>query len=290
MFKQFQISLLSLFIGVTAQATVEELSAQNFSEAMMVVQKKIRQYGPQRVLIAYDLDNTLLAMVPDLGSDSWFEWQTEEVKAGSRFAVADTIENLLALQAQLFSLGTMRLTDASIPPLLKTLKRMGVQQFVLSARGSEMRDVTRREMAKNKIELGDASLPESFQKLQLFDPKHPQKSCLSSEEMQKFKLLSPRPIGIEKDVVYSSGQHKGAILRALLCSRPNSVGAVIFLDDKKKNTDAVAEAYQNHPLNVTTLRYGAEDARVQKFHAEGKLKTHQNWLRLKQTLDTVFKK
>ena len=30
---------------------------------------------PEHVLLVLDIDNTLLAMNQDLGSDQWFEWQ-----------------------------------------------------------------------------------------------------------------------------------------------------------------------------------------------------------------------
>ena len=33
------------------------------------------QFGPEHVLLVLDIDNTLLAMNNDLGSDQWFEWQ-----------------------------------------------------------------------------------------------------------------------------------------------------------------------------------------------------------------------
>jgi hypothetical protein len=36
-----------------------------------------RQVGTDRVLVVFDLDNTLLAMEQGLGSDQWYDWQKE---------------------------------------------------------------------------------------------------------------------------------------------------------------------------------------------------------------------
>jgi hypothetical protein len=36
-----------------------------------------RQSGNDRVLVVFDIDNTILAMEQGLGADQWYEWQKE---------------------------------------------------------------------------------------------------------------------------------------------------------------------------------------------------------------------
>ena len=65
---------------------------------------------PEETLIVFDIDNTLLKMKKDLGSDAWFNWQNRLWSApspDSDSAVADNIDDLLNIQRLLYDVGKM---------------------------------------------------------------------------------------------------------------------------------------------------------------------------------------
>src|SRR5688500_15980315 len=53
----------------------EITATDDFRAVAAAVAKYAHEFGPDRVLLVLDIDNTLLAMDHDLGSDQWFEWQ-----------------------------------------------------------------------------------------------------------------------------------------------------------------------------------------------------------------------
>ena len=63
---------------VAPSATDHVRIAKTTTEFATVVEQVddfVKKYGTRNVLLVVDLDNTLLAMNQDLGSDQWFTWQ-----------------------------------------------------------------------------------------------------------------------------------------------------------------------------------------------------------------------
>jgi len=100
----------------------------------------------ESVLILFDIDNTLLAMNGELGSDQWYSWQ-KEMKDENK----NKIPLLLDAQRALFFMKSMRLTQSNIPEILKNLHEKGYQTAALTARGPAARLVTFRELKRNNI-------------------------------------------------------------------------------------------------------------------------------------------
>lgn len=228
--------------GITIESTTT-------LEAVSVAASRLGgHYGHQNVLIVFDLDNTLLAGVNELGSDQWYDWQSRLSKA----APCDpaVVSDRLALQGALFHLGSMRRTEDGIPERIERLHANGHPVMLLTARGSEFRLPTFREMRRNGISFAD-TMPQ------------PSQSGLQSLAGAK------RPILYEQGAMLVAGQHKGNMLLGLF----DHFGwpypkAVVFADDKQKNIDAVAQALRKADIPGSLFRYDGELPRVEAFDEE----------------------
>ncbi len=253
------------------------------------VEQAIEQHGSDRVLVVFDMDNTLLAMKQSLGSDQWFDWQADLLKKHpeSPALVAKDFGGLLTVQYTLFSLGQMRLTQPDLPSVNQKLRSMGVSQMVLSSRGPETRDVSLRELKRNglRFDFNNTSVVEQYVPIDL---QNPEKSCLKAEEVESFKIKEVRPISVGMGVVLSSGLHKGAILRSLLCKVPDKYKVVLFADDKLTNIVNMENAYIQEQTLLDTFHYTREEKVVAEFHQSEKKEVKTQWDLLKGVFTMIF--
>ena len=58
----------------------ESYSTADFSRVVDKSKELVEKYSKENVLVVVDVDNTLLAMNQDLGSDQWYNWQSGLLK------------------------------------------------------------------------------------------------------------------------------------------------------------------------------------------------------------------
>ena len=97
------------------------------ADDMATVQERIAQlagkHGPERTLIVFDVDNTLLRMNQDLGSDAWYRWQRQlqKTEPASRFLVSPEFADLLDVQKLLYDLSDMQPVEETTLALVDAL-------------------------------------------------------------------------------------------------------------------------------------------------------------------------
>ncbi|MCB1045252.1 MAG: DUF2608 domain-containing protein [Acidobacteria bacterium] len=261
------------------------------SDTMQVVLEKAQEksalYGSGQVLVVFDIDNTLLAMDKDFGSDQWFNWQYLLLHEPTNPDVhmANSMEELLVLQRELFALSKMHPPESTTPELVAQLQAAGHPVFALTSRGPGARNSTEREIAKNKYNLKTtaigSSIAESFnladeEGLKIFTP----------EQIVEYKLNKPRPVSYASGILMSEGQHKGAMLLLILQRFGLHYKAVIMVDDHPQHCARVATALQNRfntndrsddDVDITTIHYTRELPRVEAFNKSDKSETLAAW-------------
>ena len=83
-----------------------------------VIEKKSlelgKKYGNKNVLVVLDIDNTLLVMPQNFGSDQWFTWQLNtciKKKSRASHCVSNNMGGLLSLNTQIFANSKMNTTE-----------------------------------------------------------------------------------------------------------------------------------------------------------------------------------
>src|SRR4051812_20301929 len=92
--------------GVAARAS-ELLATKDFADAAKTVEAYVAKYGAEQVLLVLDIDNTVMSMDSDLGSDHWYEWQNYLLnhEPKSPHLVAKALPDLLKVQGILYERG-----------------------------------------------------------------------------------------------------------------------------------------------------------------------------------------
>lgn len=258
------------------------------------------RHTPELVLLVVDIDNTLLAMNQDLGSDQWFNWQAGllEEQPNSPDLVAPDFEGLLRVQNDLFTLSGMHPPQPELPRLIRDMQRLGVATVILTSRSPNFRDAAERELVANGYDFTSTApvIDERRGDFMPFDPRLPDAHGLSAEIIRGVEA-NLRPVSYAKGVYMTAGQHKGYMLRSLLsrmvpdyASRHEAriFRAIVFVDDHSKHTTRMHDAFEGVNLDLATFRFSREDGNVEAFNASTKRHVVDDWNRMRRAFDAVL--
>jgi hypothetical protein len=244
----------------------------------------------QQILMVYDIDNTLLAMNQNLGSDQWFNWQSGLLGQNSSDAAATDFSGLLDAQHLLFMVSKMHPPQSEIPQLVKRLQKKSLASIVLTSRGSDYRNVTERELKRNDYSFKQTAIgpfggfPSTYLPYQL---ENPSQYGLSQQEVEQFKLKNARPVSYMDGVYMTAGQHKGVMLKVLLHKSGRHFSHIIFVDDHKKHTDRMIAALKDSS-DVYAFHYTKEQPAVDDFTQGPKDQEVDGWSDLQEVISRYF--
>jgi hypothetical protein len=270
-------------LGGGRAADASELrGTKDFADVAAAVEVAVEKYGAEHVLLALDIDNTVMSMDHDLGSDHWFEWQRYllENEPSSPLLVADSFDGLLKAQGRLYEIGHMHPPQPQQPEIIARLQKLGIATILLTSRGPEFRKSTERELTRCGYNLAPTGLPVPNVPLGTFlafDPANPEKDGLTAAEVVAYKLPDPKPVSYTNGLFMTAGQHKGIMLLTLLKDSPRDIKAVVYVDDNVKHVGNVFSAAVARNLDVSSFHYQCEDIRVQKFNYSDKSDVDRRW-------------
>jgi hypothetical protein len=287
-------AVAALVLSIASAASASELRAtKDFVDVAAAVNRYVDEYGAGHVLLALDIDNTVMSMDTDLGSDHWFEWQNFLLKnePDSPFLVAKTFDGLLEVQGILFKLGHMHATQPETPGLIAKLQARGIATILLTSRGPEFRAYTERELNRCGYDFAASALPVRNVPggpFLAYDPAKPEKDGLTAAEIVRLKLPAPKPASYANGLFLTAGQHKGIMLLTLLNDAARDIRAVVFVDDNVRHVGSVFSSAVDRDLEITVFQYQHEDVRVQRFAYSDKREVADQWRKLKRSIDEPF--
>lgn len=251
----------------------------DFKTIDKTINDKVNKYGTKDVLVVLDIDNTILSSNTDLGSDIWYQWQTDELEihpSSEQKLSSDCLYNEAI--ALLYELGSMTLTDSLLPKYIKDWQNKEITIIALTSRSPRCRAATERELINNRIDL---SITE-----------------LKTVEGNKFNFsdsLNNRELNYLNGIFMTSGMNKGEMLGHIINRSGKSFKAVIFVDDSKKNIDAVKNKYLSCSNTDVELFYYTKviaerlirnnNVVLTKDQAD---KMNTDWKLLIKTLNSIF--
>jgi hypothetical protein len=288
------VAVLIAGFGWVGVARASEITASNdFRDVAEAVTDYADEVGPEHTLLVLDIDNTLLAMNQDLGSDQWFEWQKYllDHELRSKHLVADSFEGLLEAQGLLYNIGPMHPPQSDLPRIIRRLQNRGIHTLVLTSRGPEFRASTERELERNGYDFASTELPVETLPggtYLPYDLKNLPADGLTQQDAAAFGLTEPRPVNYENGIYMTAGQPKGAMLLALLHHATPKIEAVVYADDHIRHVAYVFAAMASRDVEIKAVHYTREDARVKRFQYGDKEDVGRRWRKLTRTLDEVF--
>jgi len=211
------------------------------------VVKLVEQTSMERVLVVFDIDNTLLAMEQGLGSDQWYDWQKS--LANNDECNRQYVGNRFAAQGAIYFASAMQRTQADGAEQVAKIQALGVKVISVTSRGTDYRLQTFRELRRNGF---------SFSFSAIGPPGGYAESFVPVEDGQLSRY--------EDGVFLTTGQHKGQMLESLLTRTGTPLpGVIVMADDKQKNLDDLKETFTALNVPVHAWRYTAEDGNVAAF-------------------------
>jgi hypothetical protein len=232
--------LLLFLLGINHSIgqTVKVDTIIDYQMVDRAIQAKVQLYGTDQVLVVLDIDNTILTSDTDLGSDIWYQWQTDKLDIKPR---PDQKLNSDCLFNEaiclLYELGSMSLTDSLLPGYLKTWQHTGLTVFALTSRSPRCRASTERDLEQNGIDLSLTSL-RTTDGLEIHFDK-PADSNLSYGE----------------GIFMTQGANKGLMLADILQRSGRTFKAIIFVDDTWKNIANIQGNAANYGASDIILFY-----------------------------------
>ncbi|WP_155914601.1 DUF2608 domain-containing protein [Asticcacaulis sp. AC460] len=234
----------------------------------------------RNVIVIFDIDNTLLTMPQDLGSDTWFNWQRSQDDSDDAFD-ALLRNNTFFLQAS-----TMTPTQADSAALVRQLQAAGIPVYALSARGTALRGATEAALKANGIDLTRA--PECGPPLCIRRGDLRDKEIRYAARWVGLKLPAGpyRPVTVSDGVMLVNGQDKGVMLNLLLRSLPARYNDVYFVDDTFHNVENVQNASPRITAKVHPYSYERywPDAEAFMKDAPRQAKSDEEFARIKASL------
>jgi hypothetical protein len=276
-------ALVALLLIAAPRGSASELrGTRDFADVAAAVEAAVNKYGAEHVLLAMDIDNTVMAMDHDLGSDHWFEWQKYllENEPKSPLLVAKTFEGLLKAQGLLYDQGRMHPPQPEQPQIVAKLQKHGIATILLTSRGPDFRKVTERELDRCGYDIAPTALPVPDVPQGTFfayDPAKPEADGISASEIVAYKLPDPKPVSYADGLFMTAGQHKGIMLLTLLKDSSRNIKAVVYVDDNVKHVGNVFSAAVARNLDIASFHYQGEDTRVQKFNYSDKREVDRRW-------------
>jgi len=220
----FRLSHLILALLITLSnvfGSSRVTTTNEYSDIFPVIKDLGQKYGQENVLVVFDVDDTLLVIEHCKKPD------------GSMTRGIGKLYNCPSEH-----------TEAILGRSLVEAQRMGIHTIGLTARGNSMIKATQRELARKhqglkSIDFEGKPFTQELSKVVVEKTKKCKRGevapCLTGE-------VSNRP-KFSKGVLYANGTHKGLALKSLLTRLKKSYEAIVFVDDRKKNTDDVDEVY-----------------------------------------------
>lgn len=274
--------ILILLLFVTYAFADQALETDSFKVVQKKVEELNKKYGKDNVLVVLDIDNTVLTMPNNFGSDQWFTWQTEEClnrKANKKYCITTSFPELLDLQGQIFATSNMDLTEPTVKSFISEVQKNNQSLILLTSRGPEFRNSTMRSLEQQGLSFDSSAIPGSKPgKFKPYDLSNPANDGLTPEDVKIAKLKKPRSVSYMNGVSMNAGQNKGIMLKTLIHRSDKKFKAIVFVDDHKKHTIRMQQIFGDRdPIEVVTFRYGKIDPVVEAFKASDKSEVQRSY-------------
>jgi hypothetical protein len=198
-------------------------------------------------LVVFDIDDTLLTATEFFGSDKWYDWQRGRALSpnGQPLAIdeADKVSCLFDTLGMTYEIATNRPTQENMAALVKQVDN---DLLILTARSGAYRAATKRELANNGLSFSDKTLGAADMGYH-YDFTHGGRTAT---------------ISYVDGVFMVQGMDKGVLLLDLLERTERDYEAVVFVDDKTRNINNMANALQEAGIDFYGFHYTKIDKTV----------------------------
>jgi len=227
------LAIMLLLLASVVRAEVREISTM----------AQIRPELTPATLLVFDIDNTLVEPIGNIGSDQWYYYLVKAIARDDKTLTADAAEAKAGeIWSKTIKTVSVQPVEAITPALIREQQKRGLKIMALTARGVEDAEATFRQLKDIGVDLTVTA---------------PRKDDLATEQ----KGLYTRGVFFVGD-----GPDKGKTLVAFLKKIGLRPTKVVFADDKPHHAKNVDAALTAAGIPSVSFRYGAADAKVRAFN------------------------
>ena len=205
---------------------------------------------PGKMLVVFDIDDTLLESCNFVGGDTWYNWQRgrsiESVQGGFvTIRPEDKFTCPFSKLGVLYEIGTYEATEPEAASIVTALQQK-FDVMALTSRSPDYRAGTNRELKKAKFNFVNSHL-------------------LAKSTALAYSFhdgASTRPITYQDGIVMITGLNKGVVLADLLRRLDRQYATIFFVDDSRKNIDDMDAAWRKGETLVNIFHYTGVDKRI----------------------------
>jgi hypothetical protein len=257
-------------------------ATKDFTDIESVTSQLTQSVDPQDLLVVFDIDNTLLRLERDLGSEQWFLWQRNLLEKGTQALplVATTIDDLLTIQTWIYNVIPTTLATPQQGPWIRGLRARGASVITLTSRVLSTHDASLRELNRHQLNLStatDLALPFEGIPYIPYSLENPSWSGLTPTDLVNFKLSQPKQVLFDRGLFLTQGQHKGAMLKTLLSRMQRKFKAIIFIDDRSGHIEAMRQMATTIPHEIYSLQFNLSETWTKPFIEGPKDQVEADW-------------
>lgn len=205
---------------------------------------EIEPFIDDTTLLVFDLDNTLIEPVGNLGSDQWFYFLIRKYTEIDRLGEKEAAARAMDLWNKAQWLVEVKAVEPLTPNLIRRQQDRGIKTMGLTAREPEIADRTLEQLERIGVRLGRSTVHEAERKA-------------GGGALFKQGIL-----------FVGEGRDKGEALLGFLREIQYAPAKVLFVDDRRKHVVSVERALAGSGIDYLGFRYGATDAKVEQFNRD----------------------
>ncbi|PCJ48998.1 MAG: hypothetical protein COA74_06960 [Gammaproteobacteria bacterium] len=247
-----KIILFAILACVTSSCYSKPVIFNDVKDLNFVNNHLAKNTNPEdKVLVIFDIDDTLLEAVNFVGSNKWYNWQRgKEVfdPDGTKISISDheVFYCMFSTLGTLFDLGTSKLTQPDAAQLILDLD--GHDLMLLTSRTYSFRRATERELKINGFDFSSKHLLNNGQTL----------------EFDFYDNSRTDRVTYQRGLVMVSGLNKGLVLRVILAKIAKQYDAIYFVDDSHINIVQMQAEWKDDPTRFNIFHYTRIDRAISK--------------------------
>jgi hypothetical protein len=216
-----------------------------FSEIYEIKQiHEIHIHLHQDQLVIFDIDNTLMEPIQQLGSDQWFRYRIKEHQ-NKGMDYASALERTLPEWTAIQNITRVKPVEQNTAKCVHELQTKKYSVMGLTTRGLGIATRTVEQLMTIGIDL----------------------SITAPATEEKF-FMNDGGVLFRKGILFTAGTHKGKALKKFLNLIKFQPKSMLFINDKMENLKEVEMMCTEEHIPFTGLRYGFLDEKIKKFRKD----------------------
>ena len=255
----FPVGILLLVAAATGWLAIQSPAGQQNKDNKDGVEQQIRDIQSMKEILAsidkqtflvFDVDNTVIEPKEgNLGSDQWYYYLVRKYKEIDGLSKKEADRKATDVWNTVQGIITVRAVEDITPGIIKEQQKSGTMVLGFTARSPDLADKTVEQLKSVGIDYAMHRLHKTD-----FD----------------FKLDGDTARYTRGVLFIGDGHDKGRALVQFLKEINFEPKRVVFVDDKPKNVESVAQALKDRGIDHACFRYGAADSKVLQFEADTK--------------------